>query len=68
MNCIRGNDLDKLTRDDLGAIADWLQGGAFTPKRKDPKPHQQEALKDLLDVFWPSVRDVAVAMLIFVAL
>ena len=46
--CIRGNDLDRLTKDDLKAIADWLQGAAFTPKRKDPKPHQTEALEAIL--------------------
>src|SRR5262245_4330216 len=47
--CIRGNDLDRLTKDDLAAIADWLRGGAFTPKRKDPFPHQLEALEDILN-------------------
>jgi superfamily II DNA or RNA helicase len=46
--CVRGNDLDRLTKDDLKAIANWLQGAAFTPKRKDRKPYQSEAIKVLL--------------------
>jgi Helicase associated domain len=47
--CVRGNDLDRLTKDDLKAIADWLRGAAYTPKRKDPLPHQLEALEDILN-------------------
>jgi predicted helicase len=43
--CIRGTDLERLTKDDLKAIADWLQGAAFTPKRKEARPHQSEALQ-----------------------
>ena len=46
--CIRGTDLEGLTKDELSAIADWLQGAAFTPKRKEPKPHQTEALEAIL--------------------
>jgi predicted helicase len=46
--CIRGNDLERLTKDDLQAIADWLRGAVFTPKRKDPRPHQSEALEAIL--------------------
>ena len=46
--CIRGTDLERLTEDDLGTIADWLRGAAFTPKRKEPRPHQVEALKHIL--------------------
>jgi predicted helicase len=46
--CIRGTDLERLTKSDLEAIANWLQGAAFTAKRKDPKPHQTQALEDLL--------------------
>jgi predicted helicase len=34
--CIRGNDLDRLTKDELKAIADWLQGVVVTRKRKSP--------------------------------
>ena len=43
-----GTDLERLTKDDLEAIADWLRGAAFTPKRKDPQPHQSEALEAIL--------------------
>ena len=46
--CIRGTDLERLTKDELEAIADWLRGAAFTPKRKEPLPHQSEALEDIL--------------------
>ena len=46
--CIRGNDLDRLTKNDLKAIGNWLQGAAFTPKRKDPKPHRTQALEAIL--------------------
>ena len=42
--CIRGTDLERLTKEDLEAIAEWLRGAAFTPKRKGPRPHQAEAL------------------------
>jgi len=46
--CIRGTDLERLTRNDLNAIADWLRGADFTPKRKEPRSHQSEALKAIL--------------------
>ena len=46
--CIRGTDLERLTKEDLGAIADWLRGAAFTPKHKNPLPHQSEALEAIL--------------------
>ena len=46
--CIRGTDLERLTKEDLEAIADWLRGAIFTPKRKEPLPHQSEALEAIL--------------------
>jgi predicted helicase len=46
--CIRGTDLERLTKYDLKAIADWLRGAAFTPQRKEPRPHQSEALEAIL--------------------
>jgi predicted helicase len=46
--CIRGADLERLTKDDLQAIANWLRGALFTPKRKELRPHQAEALEALL--------------------
>ena len=46
--CIRGTDLERLTADDLEAIADWLRGATFSPKRKEPLAHQLEALEAML--------------------
>ena len=46
--CIRGNDLERLTKGDLETIAIWLRGAAFSPQRKRPLPHQLAALEDLL--------------------
>jgi hypothetical protein len=46
--CIRGNDLERLTKADLEGIADWLRGAAFTPKHKEPRSHQFEALEAIL--------------------
>jgi predicted helicase len=46
--CILGSDLERLTKDDLAAMADWLRGSAFTPKRKEPRDHQSEALEAIL--------------------
>ena len=46
--CIRGTDLDRLTKDDLKAIADWVQGAFVTRKRKEPLPHQVEALEAII--------------------
>jgi predicted helicase len=46
--CIRGTDLDRLTKDDLEAIAGWLRGSPFAPTRKEPLPHQLAALEDIL--------------------
>jgi predicted helicase len=46
--CIRGTDLEGLTKDDLESIANWLRGADFTPKRKKPLPHQVEALEGML--------------------
>lgn len=41
---IRGSDLDRLTPDDFVAMQQWLSGGQITLPRKQPRPHQQEAL------------------------
>jgi predicted helicase len=46
--CVRGNDLERLTNDDLQAIANWLHGATFTPKRKEKKEHQEQALEAIL--------------------
>ena len=41
---IRGNDLDRLTKEDFEAMRLWMQSGQIKLPRKKPKPHQQEAL------------------------
>ena len=54
--CIRGTDLEILTKPDLAAISDWLRGAAYTPKRKAPRPDQSEALEP----FWSVSRSMIV--------
>jgi superfamily II DNA or RNA helicase len=46
--CIRGSDLDRLTVEDFEAIETWLREATYRPPRKDPQPHQQEALDALV--------------------
>ncbi|MBI2926161.1 MAG: Helicase associated domain protein [Verrucomicrobia bacterium] len=46
--CIRGSDLDRLEADDFRAIEAWLADAAFTAPKKQPQPHQTEALDALL--------------------
>jgi superfamily II DNA or RNA helicase len=46
--CIRGSDLDRLESEDFCAIEAWLADSAFTAPRKQPLPHQVEALEALL--------------------
>jgi predicted helicase len=41
---IRGSDLDRLTAADFEAMRQWLQTGQVKLPRKQPLPHQQEAL------------------------
>ena len=41
---IRGSDLDRLTAEDFEAMRQWLQTGQVKLARKQPLPHQQEAL------------------------
>ncbi len=45
--CIRGADLDRLTGDDLAAIAVWLRSGVYKAAPKTPREHQAKALADL---------------------
>jgi superfamily II DNA or RNA helicase len=45
--CVRGADLDSLTKHDLNTIATWLRGDDFKPVLKTPREHQQNALTDL---------------------
>jgi superfamily II DNA or RNA helicase len=46
--CIRGNDLDRLGRNDFESILKWLKSGVLEIERKTPQPHQNEAIKDIL--------------------
>ena len=46
--CIRGSDLDRLETDDFRAIEAWLADSAFTAPKKQPLPHQSEALDALI--------------------
>jgi predicted helicase len=42
--CIRGNDLDRLVPRDFDVIVCWLSTGKIQFKRKEPLPHQNEAI------------------------
>lgn len=46
--CIRGSDLDRLEEEDFHAIEAWLADAAFVAPKKQPQPHQTEALDALL--------------------
>ncbi len=58
---IKGNDLDALNENDFQCIEKWLKSGAFLFKRKDPKPHQNEALASILSAL--NVRDRTTAVM-----
>jgi superfamily II DNA or RNA helicase len=58
--CIRGSDLDRLTADDFREIETWLAGSVEERLRKPPKPHQEEALRDLLPALRKQDRVTAV--------
>ncbi|MFQ5688418.1 MAG: DEAD/DEAH box helicase family protein, partial [Candidatus Scalindua sp.] len=47
--CIRGNDLDRLEKNDFETILRWLKSGVLEIERKRPLPHQDEAIKDILN-------------------
>ena len=48
-HCIRGNDLDRLDKNDFETILKWLQSGDVKVEKKTPLPHQDEAIKDILN-------------------
>jgi predicted helicase len=58
--CIRGSDLDKLEACDFEAIAAWLRGAIAVRKKKQPQPHQQEALNAILPTLKKQSRATAV--------
>ena len=45
---IRGTDLDKLTPADFVQILNWLKSKRVTFKKKNPRPHQKQALKAII--------------------
>ena len=47
--CIRGNDLDRLEKNDFETILRWLKSGVLEVERKTPQPHQYEAINDILN-------------------
>ena len=46
-HCIRGNDLDRLEKNDFAAILRWLQSGVLEIERKTPQPHQTSGIEIL---------------------
>lgn len=44
---IRGSDLDRLTTDDFASMREWLHSGRIEIQRKQPRPHQEEALTNI---------------------
>ena len=48
-HCIRGNDLDRLEKEDFTSILKWLKCGVLEVARKIPQPHQTEAINDILN-------------------
>jgi superfamily II DNA or RNA helicase len=44
---IRGSDLDRLTPEDFAAMREWLHSGRVELERKQPRPHQDEALASI---------------------
>ena len=58
--CIRGNDLDRLEPHDFAAIQQWLEAGVVVAQRKNPLPHQTEALSDILDALQSYDRATAI--------
>jgi superfamily II DNA or RNA helicase len=45
---ITGNDLDKLEPQDFAVIRAWLEGASLKRQRKNPLPHQAQAIDNLL--------------------
>ncbi len=58
--CIRGSDLERLELDDFRAIDAWLADSAFITSKKQPQPHQIEALDALLPALETSDRVSAI--------
>ena len=57
---IRGSDLDRLTKDDLDSIRNWLSDKPQPPTRYTPKEHQQECLEAIDKTLASNKRTTAV--------
>ncbi len=57
---IKGTDLDALDKTDFQRIEEWLKSGNIVFKRKDPLPHQDEALTNIISALKISDRTTAV--------
>lgn len=58
--CISGTDLDRLDKEALHEISSWLEGSVFEKPKKNPRPHQQEAIEKILEEFSKADRATAV--------
>lgn len=58
--CISGTDLDRLDKEALHEISSWLEGSVFEKPKKNPRPHQQEAITKILEEFSQADRATAV--------
>jgi predicted helicase len=50
-NCIRGSDLDQLEERHFKQILGWLEGSYIPKERKEPLPHQIQALDNIIPAF-----------------
>lgn len=48
---VRGSDLDRLTTEDFQVIEAWFAGSTAPKRKKSPLPHQDDALRDILNGF-----------------
>jgi predicted helicase len=58
--CIRGSDLDRLERHDFDTIEHWLQGAVIDVVRKEPRPHQEQAVQAIAEALESNDRVTAV--------
>ncbi len=59
-SCIRGADFERLEEGDFDAIERWLAGAPVDIPKKDPRPHQQEAITAILPALEQHGRATAV--------
>lgn len=58
--CIRGSDLDRLSVEDFKKLEAWLSTSAYKVKRKEPLPHQQEAVSNIVPALQVNSRASAI--------